>query len=590
MEKRSKISEKYKWNLKTIYKSESEFFSELNNLNFDNVNNLKNKKLEKNNILKLLDLYFDTYRQIAKLYTYANLKLSEDVSNSNAIKNKMLAEEKYTNFLNEFSFVEPSLLSLEEDFLKSLINDKKFTNYDVYLKNLLRQKSHILSEKEEKILAGTSSFSGGFDDIQSTLENADLKFNDITLESGKKIKLNGLNYTTLLSQLNKEDRKKVYNEYYRVFENHINTFAINYIFSIKKDCFYAKARNFTGCMEASLFNEEVDSIVYENLIKTINNSLPVMHKYFAIKAKETGKKKLNFYDVYLKDKKINKKVEFAEALNLVKNCTKNLGEDYTSYLVSCYKNRWIDIYPNENKRGGAFCSDVYAVSPFVLLNYNNKLDDVFTVAHELGHAMHSHYSMENLPFSKYDYTIFVAEVASTVNELLLLKYLKSNAKNKEEKKYYVKHFIESFKSTVFRQTMFSEFEKIAHELVEQNKGISKDILCDTYLNLVKKYHGNAFIYDKNIKYEWARIPHFFTPYYVYKYATGFITAVILSEKIYNNDEKTIIAYKNFLSSGGIKDPITLLKETGVDLTNLSSMNYAIKVLENSVKELTSLTK
>lgn len=593
MKKRSQIENIYKWDLTKFCKDDNEWYKQFEIVKSykGKFENFKGKLNQKEKLLEFYNLSNEYYLLVKKLAMYASNNSNTDLLNSTYIEMKNLLGAVTSEIAVESSFYSPEMVSYPKSYFDELLQDERFKNHWFGLSNLLRLKEHVLSENEEKIVTATGTFAGEFSNIFDTLTDANIKFNKITDSKGKSYTLTTSNYSSFLTSKDRVLRKNAFNELYNQFVNFSDTIANTYIASLKADWFYSKVNKFDSVLSEHLYPDNISPNVYEKLILNVNNNLNLLHEFYKVKAKMLGLKDFTYYDLYITPSKLNKKVSFNEGVNIVKTALSVLGQDYVELIDRSVKERWIDVYPNLNKQSGAYQTGCYGITPIVLLNYKNLMDDVFTMAHELGHAMHTYYSDTNQPIELADYTIFLAEVASTVNEVLLLKYLYSKAKNKEEKIYYLDQYLQMFKGTIFRQTMFSEFEKYAHELIENNLPISKNILNNFYEQLNKKYQGTAVKHNKLINYEWLRIPHFYSPYYVYKYATGLVSAICIASNIYNNVPGSVENYKNFLKSGGSNYSVETLKVAGVNLETdqpyeiaFNEMKWAIKELKNIIKK------
>lgn len=586
MKKRSEIEEKFKWDLSGYFKNDDEFLKEFeflkSQINF--LDSYKGKLNNEKTILQCLRKSDEFDRRLEVLYVYATLKTREDAANSFYQERANQVGWLVSQISTQTSFVGVEIKKNPNSLLEKLQKESEFKNY---FKSILRNKKHILSEKEEKILSMSGDMAGGFSDNFDLFDDADLKFPSVKDSQGK---LHKLNHSTYMEFMQSEDRTlrkntlKKFNGQYGKFNNFLSS---NYISNIKADVFYAKASKYKNCLDKSIYLEEASRKVYDTLISSINCNLPVFYEYFDVKRRSQGLSEFALFDQYVKEKSIKKKYTFNEAIEIIKKATAPLGSFYTSLIDKAVSERWIDIYPNENKDSGAFSWGAYGKNPVLLTNFIGDSNSVFTLAHELGHSMHTYFSNSNLNPDQAPYTIFVAEVASTVNEMLLLKYFLENSKNNDEKIYYYDYFLSEFKSTVFRQTMFSEFEQFAHEKVENGEPISAEILNKYYYELNQKYFGKNAKLIPEIKFEWSRIPHFYNSFYVYKYAIGMISAVYLVEKIIPEKPEM---YINFLKSGSTKSPIELLFDAGVDLNKQETFNFAFSCVEKMLENWKKLLK
>ena len=527
-------------------------------------------------------------RIVEKLYVYAMMLHDSDTAESeyDALMSKATALS--VRFSAATAFIVPELISLDESVLKAYIVDPRFSDYDYSLKCVMKEKPHVLSEKEEKLLAESSDAMSSFREIFTKTDNADLPLKPI-IRKGEKIPLTHGTYSVIMHSEDRALRKKCFESYYDAYISLINVISATYIGSVKKDVFYARAKNYKSVLESALKGEDVDESVYRNLIKWVNKSLKSLHKYMSAKKKDLKLKSMHMYDIYVptvEDAEI--KLEYDDAYKLVVDGLAPLGEEYRSLLMKAHDERWISVYETKGKRSGAYSVAVYDTHPYVLLNYQKTTHDVFTIAHEMGHSIHSYFSNRTQPYAKADYKIFVAEVASTVNEVLLLRYLLGRAKDDKLKKYLLSYLLEMIRTTLFRQTQFAEFEEFSHDAAEKGVPLTKDLLSDKYLEINKKYYGRSVISDERIKYEWARIPHFYRAFYVYKYATGIISALAISDRILKEGRNAVDDYFKFLSSGGSDSPVELLKIAGVDLTEDAPFKAAFETFDDAVKEYLSL--
>ena len=591
-EKRSEIPEKYKWNLGDIFATPEEWekcFVEMSQ-EYKKLVAFQGKLGNRDTLLEFLKLSDQIDLRMEQLYCYASMSYNEDSQDPTLQARFSRIYALLTQYGEETAFVSPEISALPDAQLKALAADPDFADYDVALLNILKGKSHILSQAEEKLLAGVGAFSGQFHEVFNRLDSGDIKFDQITVD-GQKVQLGHGAYSMLLQHKDQKVRKKAFETYYKAYIEKINTLAGLYEGSVKSDCFYAKAKNFGSAMERALFYEQVDRKVYDNLIKCMHKSFKPLHRYIALRKKLMGVKTLNMYDLYVsifEDADIS--CEYEQACELVKKGLAPLGKDYLAVVEEAFNNRWIDVHETPTKRSGAYSMGVPGVHPYMLLNYQKTTHDIFTIAHEMGHSMHTYYSQKAQPFSKEGYKIFVAEVASTCNEVLLLKYLLATEKDVNVKKYLLQYYLDMLRTTMYRQAMFAEFEQISHDLVESGQPLTADVMCQKYLELNKMYYGRSVKHNDQIKYEWARIPHFYRAFYVYKYATGIISAVCIAEKILRDGAPAVENYKKFLSLGGSMDPVSELKVAGVDLTSKEPFEIVTKSFEDTLNELEELCK
>ncbi len=589
---RQEIPEKYKWNLGDIFPTTEDWEKAFATVSEEMKGMLafQGKLADKAQLLACLkesdrlDLYF------SKLYCYAYMSYNEDAQDSEKQSRFSRIYQLLTQFGAMTAFISPEISAIPNEKLDEIIADKDFADYDVMIKELRDGKAHILSQAEETLLANVGGFSGQFHEAFNRLDSGDIHFGSIEVD-GEKVDLGHGTYSMLLQHKNQDVRRRAFETYYQGYIDVINTIAGLYEGSVKQDWFYANARHFGSTMEQALFNEQVDKKVYDNLITCMHNSFEPLHKYVALRKKLMGVQELNMYDLYVSifpDVDISR--EYEEACELVIKALAPLGEDYIEVVKKAFNSRWIDVCETPTKRSGAYSLCSAGIHPYMLLNYQKTTHDIFTVAHEMGHSMHSYYSHKTQPQAKAEYKIFVAEVASTCNEVLLLKYLLKTEKDEKVKKYLLQYYLDMLRTTMYRQAMFAEFEAITHELVEKGQPLTADVMCEKYLELNKMYYGPAVNHTEQIKYEWARIPHFYRAFYVYKYSTGIISAVCIAEKILSEGESALKKYREFLTLGGSMDPVSELKVAGVDLTTEEPFKIVTQSFEDTLKQLEELCK
>lgn len=520
-----------------------------------------------------------------KLYVYANQRYHEDTGNHKYQELSARASRLEMELGHELSFFEPEIMEISVDRLESFYESvPELTKYKRKIQECLRMKPHILSKEMEEILAQTQEMGNAPQNIFSMFQNADLTFGRIVVD-GKKMELTQGNFVRILENKDRNVRKQAFTQVYAKYKEFQNTLAAAYSGNLAKDMFYVKVRKYPSCLDMELSQGNIPREVYTRLIEAVHRKLPAMYDYVEMRKKLLGVDQIHMYDVYVPIvDRVEKEIPFEEAKEIVKEGLAILGEDYVELLEQGFSQRWIDIYENKGKRGGAYSWGAYGTHPYVLLNYQGNLNHVFTLAHEMGHALHSYYSDHAQPYTYAGYFIFVAEVASTCNEALLIHHMLKNAQDDKEKAYLLNYFLDQFKGTVYRQTMFAEFEMLAHEKAEKGEGITAQLLEDIYYELNKKYFGDGMVSDPEIAMEWARIPHFYTPFYVYQYATGFSAAIAISNKIINGEPGIVEAYKKFLSGGSSMDCIDLLKICGVDMTSTEPVENALQVFEERLAE------
>jgi len=590
---RNDISIEQKWDLESMYKNYDHWNKdyqkaiELSKKFADHQGKLGNSS---ENLYKALKDRDELYRLVENLYSYSHMKLDEDtrLGSSQELADKGIS--LMVEIEDSTSFLLPEILSVDTDTINRYLQEsEKLRLYKQYLDDLIRQKKHVLSAREESIVAQFGEVANSPEKIFSMLNNADLKFPVIKGEDGNDIEITTGNFIPLMESPNREVRKEAFTALYKTYNSFKNTFAASLSGNLKSNVFNAKLRNYTSSREASLSANSIPLSVYDNLISAINNNLDTMHKYMEIRKRVLNLDELHMYDLYVPIvRDVNFEIPYNEAVEIIKKGLTPLKEEYLTAMDEGFNARWIDIFENRGKRSGAYSGGSYDSKPYILLNYHDTLDNVFTVAHEMGHSLHSYFTRKNQPYVYGNYSIFVAEVASTVNEALLLDYMINNSKNKNEKLYLLNHYLESFRTTVFRQAMFAEFEKIIHEHLENGDSLTADYLCETYKKLNEKYYGPIMIVDDEIAIEWARIPHFYYNYYVFQYATGFSAAVALSEKILKEGNTAVEQYLNFLKSGSSDYPINVLKRAGVDMTTEEPVNHAMELFKRLVDELDQL--
>lgn len=583
MKKRSQIEEKFKWDKTVLCKDSKDFEEKIEKINvfLPKFKKFIGKLDSKDAVWKYLKLdeQFEKEVEPAMLYIY----LSRDENLADGQNNKLY--QKMSILLNKFS-IETSPLStqiqkLPDQLLDEIIADKKFKDYRRDFEMIKKSKKHNLSDDQEQLLSGMDFF--GYSSVMRNLSDVDLKFDKIKDSKGRTYQFDQSKYSLYVRDSDRTLRKNAMTTLNGTFGKFVNTFAENYINKVKADCYFAKVRHYDSALSQALFHEEVSEKVYHTLIEKVHENLPVLFKYFDLKKKALGLKDCYIYDCMADiSSKKREKYSYDEAIELLKKALAPLGEEYVSLLERAKTERWIDVFPNENKRSGAYENAIFDAHPFVLTNFEGDLESVFTLAHELGHAMHTYFSNKSQPRALAQYTIFLAEIASTTNEMLLLSYLLDRAEGKEKVKLYNKLF-DMVKSTIFRQAMFAEFEEKIHSLQEASQPLTKDLLCEEYLNLNKLYFGKVKLI-KEIQYEWARIPHFFTEFYVYKYATGLICAINFANRILSGQKGALEDYFKFLSAGSSDTPCNILKESGCDLEGGKAYEVAFDFLKSILSD------
>ncbi len=525
------------------------------------------------------------------IYTYANMRLHEDSANAFYQGMASRAEQLMIRYSAAVSFLTPEILSIPEEKLAAFRQEKAtdFAVYAHFFDSLLRQKPHTLSAQEEQLLAKTAELGGAPQHIFTMLNDADIQFPPVKNADGEEIELTKGRYVTFLESPDRNVREQAFRNLYAVYLSQKNTLAATYAASVKSDAFFASARSYGSSIEMALADDNIPLSVYDSLIETVHQYLPLLHRYVSIRRKELGVEELHMYDLYVPlvaDADV--KIPYEQAKETVKKALAVMGEDYAAALEHGMESGWIDVYENKGKRGGAYSWGSYGVHPFVLLNHNDTINSMFTLAHEMGHALHSFFTWKKQPYLYADHKIFVAEVASTCNEALLMEYLLENTEDRSMRKYLINYFLEQFRGTLFRQTMFAEFEKITHAMVEAGEPLTWEGMNRIYRELNLKYFGENIVVDEEIDIEWARIPHFYNAFYVYQYATGYSAAIALSRRILQKGQPAINDYLDFLSKGSSEYSIDLLKGAGVDLSTPAPIENAMQLFKELLDEFEQL--
>lgn len=590
---RKDIDIKDTWNLESIYANNELWEEDYAALEKDAAEFAKLKGAIEADVSKIpavLDAYYGLHRRLSKLSVYARMRFDQDTTDSTYQTMSAKIGSLGVNIGAASAFVEPEILSYSKEQLEAAEKENERTAYyGRKIEEMLRGQEHTLDAEKEELLAAAGDMAEAPDDIFSVLMNADMKYPDIVLEDGTHLPLTNSTYISYMESPDRAVREGAFKTLYGQIASLKNTFAAIYRGNLKQAKFYAQSRKYSSARAMYLADSNVPESVYDNLLSAVHEALPMMYRYVAVRKKVLGVDKLHMYDVYTPIVAAqNQTYEFEQAKQMVLEALKPMGEDYLSHAREGLENRWIDIYPNKGKKGGAYSWGCYDSQPFILLNYTKNLDSVFTLIHEMGHSIHSYYSITAQDYAYSDYKIFVAEVASTCNECLLMHDLLEKTTDKEQRKYLLNHYLDSFKGTLFRQTMFAEFEKTAHDYCAQGKPLTAEALSQMYLELNQKYFGPDMEKDEEIAYEWMRIPHFYTPFYVYQYATGYSAAVALSAKILKEGKPAVDAYMSFLKGGESKDPIDLLKMAGVDMTTERPVADALALFGELVAELEAL--
>lgn len=586
---RNKIEEKYKWKIDKMYSTKEEVEKDIEKVK-EYILQLKKYKgklsQSKEELFNCINASEKASQILQNLYVYTHMKQHEDTrkneNQSIATKTEMLS----TELSMATSYMVPEIIAIDDEKLNEYLKSEELSFYEKYIKDILREKPHTLNEREEEILAAVSDLSSIPENVYDMFSFADLEFPEIEDEEGNKVKLTHSNYSLYIKSKNKKVRKDAFEAVYSVYDKYKNTFASMLYGGIKSEIFYAKTRKYESALQASLFQDDISVDVYNNLILAVDENLDTLNRYAEIKKKFLGLNEIHMYDLYVPlTENFDMKIPYEKAQEIILKALKPLGEEYLSIVKQAFDEGWIDVYENEGKQGGAYSWGSYDSHPYILMSYKDDLNSLFTLIHELGHSLHSYYSRKNQPYIYSSYKIFVAEVASTLNELLLINYLLENSTSKEERVYLLNYYLEQFRTTVYRQTMFGEFEKITHEKVESGEPLTADDFNNIYYKLNEKYYGKACIVDEQIGLEWARIPHFYSNFYVYKYATGFSAASALSQMILEEGQPAVDKYIEFLKSGGSEYPLKQLKSAGVDMEKKEAVDEALQVFSELVDKL-----
>lgn len=590
---RSEINEKDTWDLSTIFKNIAEFNKEykLVEEKINNISSMENEMLKSSqNLYQVVKTIYELGERLDRLYTYASLKQSEDTSNNESQELMGRAQELYKKFSEQTVFFKTKIISLDENtFFKYIDENDELKAYEICLKNIYKYKKHTLSDKEEKLLAAFQKERGTASDIFETFTGSDLKFGNIIDEEGNEVELTDTNYSIYIKSKDRAVRKQAFETLYKTYKQYQNTFASIYSGQVEVEKICANVRGYRSSLEAALYPDDVTPEVYNNIIDSISNHLDVLFKYYKMKKRILKLDEMHIYDIYVPlIDEVDKKYTYSQAVEEVLSATSIFGKEYVEILKKGYQDRWVDVYPNVGKRGGAFSGGCATTNPFILLNFQGTEYDVSTLAHESGHSMHSYFTRKNNPIQYADYRIFVAEVPSTVNELVLAYYRLENTTDNKEKLSILNSLLELYKATIYRQIMFAEFEKITHELSENGEILTAELLNKKYYEINKKYFGEELVLDKEIAYEWMRIPHFYYNFYVYKYAIGLTGASQIVKRIRNNEPHALENYFEFLKIGSKKTPIESLKVAGVDFSSTNVFDSAVEIFNELIDEFNEL--
>ncbi|USK29654.1 oligoendopeptidase F [Bacillus sp. CMF21] len=591
--KRTDIAVEDTWKLEDIFENDEAWEAEFNEVkaSLPKIGEFKGKLGDSaDGFLEALTYQDAVMERLGKLYTYAHMRYDQDTGDSHYQGLNDRASNLYTQASSVSSYIIPEILSMDEAKIKGFLNEKEELKvYGHTLDEINRQRPHVLSAEQEALLAQASDVLGSSSNTFGMLNNADLEFPSIKDEDGEEVEVTHGRYIRFLESEDRRVRQDAFKAVYSTYDKYKNTFASTLGGAIKKDNFYATVRNYQSAREAALSNNNIPEEVYENLVKTVNDNLHLLHKYIELRKKVLGLDELHMYDLFtplVKDVKM--KIPYAEAKDYLLKGLAPLGEDYLAILNEGFENRWVDVHENKGKRSGAYSSGTYGTNPYILMNWQDNVNNLFTLAHEFGHSVHSYYTRKSQPYQYGHYSIFVAEVASTCNEALLNDYLLKTIDDKKKQLYLLNHYLEGFRGTVFRQTMFAEYEHTIHKKAQEGEPLTPDLLTKLYYDLNKKYFGEHLAVDEEIGLEWARIPHFYYNYYVYQYATGYSAATALSKQILEEGEPAVRRYLEFLKSGSSDYPIEVLKKAGVDMTSPQPIEEALKVFEEKLNEMEQL--
>ncbi|KIL37708.1 oligopeptidase PepB [Cohnella kolymensis] len=590
--KRTEVPSDHRWKLEHIVENQKAWDSEFSQVKgmLGQVTEFQGKLKDAETIARCFALEDEISLQTERLYVYANMRHHEDMAEPTyqALSDK--SKKLSVQVSEALSFITPEILSLSEEQLKKLIAEPSLAKYKRTLEEMLRQKPHVLSKDEESLLAQVGNVSQAPGTIFGMMNNADMKFPKVKNEQGEEVELTHGRYIQFLENRKQEVRRDAFKAMYDTYGKWRNTLAATLNANVTKNLFYSKARHYDSALEMALFGDNIPQSVYDNLIATIHEHLPLMHRYMNLRKKLLKLDELHMYDLFtpLVDE-FDMDITYEEAKKKVYESLSPLGDNYRKTLQEGFEGDWIDIYENEGKRSGAYSWGAYGTHPYVLLNHNDNLNSMFTLAHEMGHALHSYFSDENNDYREAQYTIFLAEVASTLNEALLMNNMLENSKDPKEKMYLLTYYADQFRTTVFRQTMFAEFEKIIHKKAEDGEALTPQELSSIYYDLNKQYYGDEMVVDKDIEMEWARIPHFYTSFYVYKYATGFSAATSFAKQILDEGQPAVERYLGFLKSGGSDYSINILKKAGVDMSSPEPIRQAMSVFEGLIEQMEQLT-
>ncbi len=591
IKERKDMDPAYMWDLSTLYASDEAWKEDLGSLKelLDHAAAFQGKLKDAGSIAEYFKAETELELKLSDLYCYAELRNTEDMRDETAQTMLSMIEARYAEVVSRISFAEPEILALPEEVLSGLASSPELKDYAFTVEKLITEKPHVLSKESEALLAGFSEVFRAPAKIAENLQNADLLFQDAEDQKGEKHEVTQANYILLQQSGDRTLREGAFRSFYQGYQQHINTFAAAYSGCVKATVQEARVRHYGSSREMSMAGEHIPVTVYDSLIEAVHRFMPAMHRYAALRKKLLGLKELHYYDLYAPlTPGLDRTWTYQEAQDMVLSAVAPLGDEYVERVRDAFRDRWIDVYPNKGKQGGAFSSGTYHSNPFILTSFTGDYNSVTTIAHEMGHSQHTWLANHHQPAQYAEYTLFVAEVASTVNENLLVEQLLKKTTDRRERLFLLNQYLEGFKGTVYRQTMFAEFEKLAHAMAERGEALTPGALNTLYHDLTVEYFGPALVMDDEVKYEWARIPHFYRPFYVYKYATSYSAAVAISEKILSEGSSAAQKYLDFLSLGGSQYPLDELKQAGVDLTTSAPVEDALRKFESILDEAENL--
>ena len=591
---RNEIEEKYTWDLSTIFPTDEAFEAELAQISEEvkKAASLAGHLLDSaDSLLKTTEVQLDLMRRIEKLYSYAHMKNDQDTRVAKYQEYQAKGMTLYSDFGQSFAFYEPEFMAITEEQYQAFLTEKPALQlYQHYFDKLLKKKAHILTQREEELLAGAGEIFGAAGETFAILDNADIVFPMVHDEDGNEVQLSHGNYITLVESKNREVRKEAYEALYSVYEQYQHTYAKTLQTNVKVHNYNAKVRKFSSAREAALSADFIPESVYDSLVSAVNKHLPLLQRYIALRAKILGISDLKMYDMYTPLSETDYKFTYEEALAKSEEVLAILGEDYLSRVKTAFSERWIDVHENQGKRSGAYSGGSYDTNAFMLLNWQDTLDNLFTLVHETGHSMHSSYTRETQPYVYGDYSIFLAEIASTTNENILTEKLLEEVEDDATRFAILNHFLDGFRGTVFRQTQFAEFEHAIHKADQEGQVLTSEFLNELYADLNEKYYGLKKEDNPQIQYEWARIPHFYYDYYVFQYSTGFAAASALAEKIVHGSQEDKDKYLDYLKAGNSDYPLNVIKKAGVDMEKEDYLNAAFAVFERRLDEFEALVE